>query len=96
MENFYDTACEIYNIWHSSIKKNVSKELSFLFENELSSLKEYSRAKDYKKTVPIIQSIINGFNPDNYKDKPWQNSAESVLEKLNLLEKIAKENSLDK
>lgn len=90
MANFYDKTCEIYNLWHAGIRPNVGKEISFIFEDRIDTLKQYHQTKNYKSAIPIIHNLIGGFNPDNYKGKSWESQAVNVLRKLEKLEKIAK------
>jgi len=86
MKNSYDIVCEIYNIWHPNIRPHISPALSFTFENELNNIKQYIQHDDYSRVLPIVQTMIKGFNLDDYKDKSWGKHAEKVFRDLKALE----------
>ena len=86
MKNPFDITCEIYNVWHTRVKPYIRKELSFIFETEIANIKNCIQKTDYKTALPIVQTLIQSFDPKDYQDKPYQEAAKRVLEKLKGLE----------
>ena len=87
MRTGFDYACKIDTNWERNLKPCVDPLLSFLVKIEIVKIKQCCQDKNYSEALPIVQMLVNGFNPDYYKDKPWGNHATEVLEDLNELEK---------
>lgn len=91
MEKFYDKVCESYNVWHSKIKPNVDNLSSYLFEEGIYRIKIHYQNKEYKEALAIVSTLKNAFNPKNYENEKWKDSANEILENLTGLEKLAQD-----
>jgi hypothetical protein len=91
MENGFDYACKINNNWDRNLRPYVDSFLSFLIKKEMNIIKKNCQDKEYDNALPIVQTLIEGFNPNDYNFKPWSNSAKETLTDLKGLETFLKE-----
>ena len=60
MAEYFDQACEIYNLWHLNIKPNVKQEVSTLFELGIEQIKNNCQTKNYNEALEFVRVLRNG------------------------------------